>query len=191
MGSAYFYQLKDSPLEATLPMLVGKARSAGWRVLVRGQDPALIKRLDELFWQGADDGFMPHGVAGGAHDADQPVLIGDVPSDGFGCLMSVAGAAVSDAEVNAMERVCILFDGEELELTRYEFRLMRLFLTNPGRVFSRGQLMDQVWEEPDCSLERTVDAHIKQLRAKLRDRGQSEDSIRTHRGLGYSFDPHS
>ena len=113
MGSAYFYQLKDSPLEATLPMLVGKARSAGWRVLVRGQDPALIKRLDELFWQGADDGFMPHGVAGGAHDADQPVLIGDVPSDGFGCLMSVAGAAVSDAEVNAMERVCILFDGHD------------------------------------------------------------------------------
>jgi two-component system catabolic regulation response regulator CreB len=88
-------------------------------------------------------------------------------------------------------RMCILFDGEELELTRYEFRLMRLFLTNPGRVFSRGQLMDQVWEEPDCSLERTVDAHIKQLRAKLRDRGQPEDSIRTHRGLGYSFDPHS
>jgi two-component system catabolic regulation response regulator CreB len=91
--------------------------------------------------------------------------------------------------VNEM-RMCILLDGEEMEFTRYEFRLMRLLLTNPGRVFSRGQLMDQVWEEPDCSLERTVDAHIKQLRAKLRDRGQSEDSIRTHRGLGYSFDPH-
>ncbi len=85
-------------------------------------------------------------------------------------------------------RMCILFDGEELELTRYEFRLMRLFLTNPGRVFSRGQLMDHVWEEPDSSFERTVDAHIKQLRAKLREYGQSEELIRTHRGLGYSFD---
>jgi two-component system catabolic regulation response regulator CreB len=51
--------------------------------------------------------------------------------------------------------------------------------------------MDHVWEEPDCSLERTVDAHIKQLRAKLRDHGQSEELIRTHRGLGYSFDPNS
>ena len=84
--------------------------------------------------------------------------------------------------------MCIRVDGAEMELTRYEFRLMRVFLTNPGRVFSRGQLMDHVWEEPDCSLERTVDAHIKQLRAKLREMGKSEEMIRTHRGLGYSFD---
>ena len=85
-------------------------------------------------------------------------------------------------------RMCVLIHGEEMELSRYEFRLMRLFLVNPGRVFSRGQLMDHVWEEPDSSMERTVDAHIKQLRAKLRDHGQPEDLIRTHRGLGYSFD---
>jgi DNA polymerase-3 subunit chi len=111
MGAAYFYQLRDSPLEATLPMLVGKARGAGWRVLVRGSDPALIKRLDDVLWQGADDGFLPHGIAGGPHDADQPVLLGDASSDGFACLMSVAGAAISDIEVNTLERVCILFDG--------------------------------------------------------------------------------
>jgi two-component system catabolic regulation response regulator CreB len=95
---------------------------------------------------------------------------------------SEGGMAVDEA------RMCIRVDGAEMELTRYEFRLMRVFLTNPGRVFSRGQLMDHVWEEPDCSLERTVDAHIKQLRAKLREMGKSEELIRTHRGLGYSFD---
>lgn len=88
-------------------------------------------------------------------------------------------------------KMCVLSDGAEMELTRYEFRLMRLFLKNPGRVYSRGQLMDQVWEEPDSALERTVDAHIKQLRAKLREHGKSEEMIRTHRGLGYSFDPQS
>ena len=88
-------------------------------------------------------------------------------------------------------RMCVLSDGAEMELTRYEFRLMRLFLKNPGRVYSRGQLMDQVWEEPDSALERTVDAHIKQLRAKLREHGKPEEMIRTHRGLGYSFDPQS
>ncbi len=113
MGAAYFYHLTDSPLEATLPMLIGKARGAGWRVLVRGFDPALLKRLDDVLWQGPDDGFLPHGIAGGPHDADQPVLLGDVPSDGFACVMSVGGADVSADEVTAVERVCILFDGHD------------------------------------------------------------------------------
>jgi two-component system, OmpR family, catabolic regulation response regulator CreB len=97
----------------------------------------------------------------------------------------VKGLVVDDV------RMCVLIDGHEMELTRYEFRLMRLFLKNPSRVYSRGQLMDHVWEEPDSALERTVDAHIKQLRAKLREHGKSEEMIRTHRGLGYSFDPQS
>lgn len=78
----------------------------------------------------------------------------------------------------------VLAGGQPLELTRYEFRLMRVFLTNPGRVYSRGQLMDLVWEEPEASFDRTVDAHIKQLRAKL---GEQAEAIRTHRGIGYSY----
>ncbi len=119
MGAAFFYHLTDSPLEATLPMLIGKARGAGWRVLVRGSDASLIKRLDEVLWQGPDDGFLPHGLAGGPHDADQPVLIGDVPSDGFQCVMGVGGADVDASEVTDLERVCILFDGhDEVALNR-------------------------------------------------------------------------
>ena len=113
MGAAFFYHLTDSPLEATLPMLIGKARGVGWRVLVRGQDVALLKRLDEVLWQGPEDGFVSHGLAGGPHDADQPVLLGDVPSDGFGCVMSIAGADVTPEEVGALERTCILFDGHD------------------------------------------------------------------------------
>ena len=113
MGAAFFYHLTETPLEATLPMLIGKARGAGWRVLVRTTDEALLKRLDDVLWQGPDDGFMPHGVAGGPHDADQPVLLGDVPSEGFGCVMSVAGADFTAEEVTALERTCILFDGHD------------------------------------------------------------------------------
>ena len=113
MGAVYFYHLTDSPLEATLPMLIGKARNAGWRVLVRGREPALLKRLDDVLWTMSDEGFLPHGMAGGPHDADQPVLLGDVPVDGFGCVMSVGGADVNADEVSAVARTCILFDGHD------------------------------------------------------------------------------
>jgi len=111
MGAAYFYHLTDTPLERTLPMLLGKCRDAGWRVAVRGRGTALLARLDVTLWQ---DGFMPHGMAGGPHDAEQPVLLGtDVPADGFACLMSIDGAAVTAAEVGLSERVCVLFDGHD------------------------------------------------------------------------------
>ena len=111
MGAAYFYHLTDTPLERTLPMLLAKCRDAGWRVAVRGRDARLLERLDATLW---NDGFMPHGLAGGAHDWDQPVLLGaDVPADGFQCVMSVGGADVTAAEVGTSERVCILFDGHD------------------------------------------------------------------------------
>ncbi|MEO1640032.1 MAG: DNA polymerase III subunit chi [Pseudomonadota bacterium] len=113
MGAAYFYHLTESSVEATLPMLIGKAREAGWRVLVRGPDAALLKRLDDLLWQRPEDGFLPHGLAGGPHDAAQPVLLGDVPGEGFDCVMGIAGAEVSVEEVNSLSRVCILFDGHD------------------------------------------------------------------------------
>ncbi|MCK0094335.1 DNA polymerase III subunit chi [Yoonia sp. F2084L] len=131
MGAAFFYHLTDSPLEATLPMLVGKARGAGWRVLVRGKDADLLKRLDDVLWQGPDDGFVPHGLAGGPHDADQPVLLGDVSSDGFGCLMSVAGADVTADEVGALERICILFDGHDVAALEHARRQWKV-LTDAG-----------------------------------------------------------
>ena len=111
MGAAYFYHLTETPLERTLPMLLGKCREAGWRVAVRGRDAALLESLDAALWQ---DGFLPHGMAGGPHDAAQPVLLGvDLVADGFSCLMSVGGAPVTAAEVGLSERVCILFDGHD------------------------------------------------------------------------------
>jgi DNA polymerase-3 subunit chi len=94
-------------------MLLGKARGAGWRVLVRGTDQALLARLDDTLWQGPEDGFLPHGLAGGPHDDDQPVLLGDRPAKGFDCVMSVGGAAMTPEEVSALARVCILFDGQD------------------------------------------------------------------------------
>ncbi|HSH39322.1 MAG TPA: two-component system response regulator CreB [Chthoniobacterales bacterium] len=85
------------------------------------------------------------------------------------------------------ERCEIRYHGTPLQLSRYEFRLLKVLIQKPGRVYSRDQLMELVWEEPDTALDRTVDAHIKTLRAKLRAIRDDEDPIRTHRGLGYSL----
>jgi len=73
-----------------------------------------------------------------------------------------------------------------LNLTRYELGLLLVLLQQPERVFSREQLMQQVWQHPEHSLERTVDSHIKTLRQKLRAIHPA-DPIVTHRGLGYSL----
>ncbi|MHA6346697.1 DNA polymerase III subunit chi [Roseivivax sp. CAU 1761] len=113
MGAAYFYHLTRRPLEETLPVLLDKALQAGWRVAVRGPDPARLDWLDQRLWLEPADGFLPHGRAGGPHDAAQPVLL----CDGAGaandphCVMAIDGAEVAAAEVQRLSRVCVLFDG--------------------------------------------------------------------------------
>jgi two-component system catabolic regulation response regulator CreB len=74
-----------------------------------------------------------------------------------------------------------------LDLTHYEYEVLRTLLTHPERVYSRSEIMDRVWSEPGESLERAVDTHIKTLRAKLRQVRQDESPIKTHRGMGYSI----
>jgi len=78
---------------------------------VRGTDPGALDRLDAALWLGPEEGFLAHGRAGGPHDALQPVLLTESPGEARDCLMCVDGAEVSPEEVQAAERVCILFDG--------------------------------------------------------------------------------
>ncbi len=129
MGVAYFYHLTRRPLEETLAMLLGKATAAGWRVAVRGTDPARLAWLDERLWLGPEDGFLPHGLAGGDHDADQPVLLttGEA-GNGAVCVMSVDGAVVSAEETAALARVCVLFDGNDpkaLDVARGQWKALK------------------------------------------------------------------
>lgn len=81
----------------------------------------------------------------------------------------------------------IQYHGQSLELTRYEFLLLKTLISQPQRVFSRNQLMDIVWVNAENTLERTVDAHVKTLRAKLREIDADNETIITHRGMGYSL----
>ncbi|MEA9705613.1 two-component system response regulator CreB [Xanthomonas campestris pv. raphani] len=75
-----------------------------------------------------------------------------------------------------------------LPLTRYEYALLAALLQRPGAILSRSQLMDRGWDASADSADRTVDTHIKTLRAKLRQAGVPADPIRTHRGLGYALE---
>jgi two-component system catabolic regulation response regulator CreB len=95
-------------------------------------------------------------------------------------------AAAARFELRAGE-ARILFRGQPLELTRYEYLLLKTMLEHPAHVLSRPQLMDRVWDGAPDTLERTVDAHVKSLRAKLRAVDPSIDPIQTHRGMGYSL----
>lgn len=79
----------------------------------------------------------------------------------------------------------IRYRASELELTRHEFEVLDILISSPERVFSREQILQQVWDAPEHRLYRTVDAHIKNLRAKLRAIDPEVDPIRTRRGVGY------
>jgi two-component system catabolic regulation response regulator CreB len=84
-------------------------------------------------------------------------------------------------------RLGIHYQGTLLELSRYEFRLLKTLIDQPGRVFTREQLLQLAWDHPEHSLDRTVDTHIKTLRAKLHTINPDADLIITHRGIGYAL----
>ena len=95
--------------------------------------------------------------------------------------VSSAGFDVDD------ERKTIRLHGHALDLSRTEYRLLKVLIERPGRVFSRDELMERAWDDPASAFDRTVDAHVKALRAKLREAAPDDDPIVTHRGLGYSL----
>ena len=101
-------------------------------------------------------------------------------------------AAVADAApvtpVSVDEgRRQIRFYGRPLELSRYEFGLLKTLASRPGHVFSRDTLLERVWDDATESLDRTVDAHVKTLRAKMKLVAPQLEPIRTHRGSGYAL----
>ncbi|MCD9087649.1 two-component system response regulator CreB [Stenotrophomonas sp. SY1] len=75
-----------------------------------------------------------------------------------------------------------------LDLTRYEYALLAALLRRPGAILSRAQLMERGWDHSSDSADRTIDTHVKTLRAKLRTAGAQADPIRTHRGVGYALE---
>jgi two-component system phosphate regulon response regulator PhoB len=99
-----------------------------------------------------------------------------------------APAELSDLTVgnlridNRAHRVWV--DGEEVELTSTEYKLLIYLATSEGKMCSRGELLEQVWELPPTLNTRTVDTHVKRLRQKM---GSATALVQTVRGAGYRF----
>ena len=99
----------------------------------------------------------------------------------------------SDAPSNGVwqhdpEALHIAFHDQPLDLTRYEYLLLALLLSKPGCVFTREQIMARVWANAPDTADRSIDTHIKTLRAKLRAIDPSSEPIVTHRGTGYALE---
>jgi len=96
-------------------------------------------------------------------------------------------AAPAGLEIDT-DRMEVRFDGHVLNLTAVEFRLINYLAANPGRVYSRGQLLDKLYDDHRVVSDRTVDSHIKNLRKKLSDVAPNRDIIKSIYGVGYKLE---
>ena len=164
-GLALARELRETPRTADLPLIM---------VTARGEEADRVKGLE----QGLDDyvvkPFSPRELVARI----QAVLRRRAPH-------------ASDSELSAGTLVLnpasheVTLAGNPLDIGPTEFRLLRFFMAHPERVYSRAQLLDQVWGDHVFIEERTVDVHIRRLRLALSDEG--ENLIKTVRGAGYKL----
>jgi two-component system response regulator BaeR len=141
---------------------------------------ARVEEIDRLLGLelGADDyickPFSPREVVARV----KAVLRRSVPITGAG---QVDGLKMDD-EMHSAE-----LDGKKLRLTPVEFSLLKTLTSQPGRVFSRDQLMNEMYPDYRIVSDRAVDTHIKNLRKKLTDTGAGKDLVESVYGLGYRY----
>lgn len=82
-----------------------------------------------------------------------------------------------------------LLHGRDLDLTAVEFKLLHFLYQNPGRIYSRGQLMDRIYSDQRIVSDRTIDSHIKKLRKKIAAVAPEDELIHSIYGVGYKFEP--
>jgi two-component system response regulator RegX3 len=87
-----------------------------------------------------------------------------------------------------VERHVVTINGTDVRLPLKEFGLLEMFLRNPGRVLTRGQLIDRVWGSDYVGDTKTLDVHVKRLRAKIEPSPAEPHLLTTVRGLGYKLD---
>lgn len=164
-GVALLQFLKASPDTGRIPIIMATAK---------GMEYDKVKSLD----LGADDYLVkPFGMMEMVSRV-KAVLRRCKPT-GVRHLLQTGGLVVN------LEEHTVTVDGERIQLTLKEFALLRLFLSHPGMAFTRDQLFSDIWGADYVGETRTVDMHIRTLRAKLGEYGKK---IETVRGVGYRFE---
>ena len=92
---------------------------------------------------------------------------------------------IGDVLIVDVEKHEVAVEGKKVELTSTEFRILKLFISNKSKVFSRYDILDHLWGHEKIVLDRTIDVHIKNLRDKL---GKAGSFIRNIRGIGYKLE---
>lgn len=161
-GVEVLQRLKQSPSTRELPVIMATAK---------GKEYDKIKSLD----LGADDYLVkPFGMMEMISRV-KAVLRRCAPKAAYKRIC--AGALVIDTDEHT-----VTVDGKRVDLTLKEYELLRLFAAHPGMVYTRDQLLQEVWQMEYIAETRTVDVHIRTLRTKL---GVSGNLIETVRGVGY------
>ena len=119
-----FYQLAGTPPEQVIASLAEKVLGARGRLLVVGSDEAQLARLDRMLWDIEPTDFLPHGIAGGSNDAQQPVLLSTTPdAPNLARNILIADGEWRDAAL-AYDRAFYLFDAATLDGARLAWKLL-------------------------------------------------------------------
>ncbi|MCM1467784.1 MAG: response regulator transcription factor [Alistipes sp.] len=157
--------LKDNPDTCHIPVIMATAK---------GMEYDKIQSLD----LGADDYLVkPFGMMEMVSRVKAVLRRCNSPEAGH--VLKAGGLIVN------LDEHTVIAEGERLQLTLKEFELLRLFLSHPGMAFTRDRLFNDIWGTDYVSETRTVDMHIRTLRAKLGNYGRM---IETVRGVGYRFE---
>lgn len=165
-GLEFCRRLRTRPETKSLPIII---------VTARGEENERVRGLST----GADDYIIkPFSV---------PELLVRVRSVLRRANPALVDAVIRAADIELDREQCRVTRGKrEIALGPTEYRLLEFFMQNPGRVFSREQILDSVWGRETYVDERTVDVHIGRLRKAI-NFGSRTDPIRTVRGFGYAF----
>ena len=119
-----FYQLGQTPVEQVIASLAEKLLAQDARLLVVAEDETVLARLDRMLWDQGATGFLPHGLAGGADDARQPILLSTSPdAPNLARNMLIADGEWREAALN-YDRAFYLFDEAALEGARMAWKLL-------------------------------------------------------------------